>query len=371
MKVLITGGAGFIGSHTTDLLIEKGYDVRVLDNLEPQIHGGKKPDYLNPKTEFINGDINNTDVWQKSLLGVDAVIHLAAMTGIGQSMYRPSYYLNTNVIGTSKFYNLLLDNPKIRNNIRKIIVAGSKTIYGEGAYKCKTHGIVYPNQRTLEQLNKKEWEVCCPLCNENMEPIGIKEDKPPQNLSIYALSKYATEKIAMMFGNAFQIPTTVFRAFSCYGPRQSLNNPYTGVCSVFISRIKNNNPPIIVEDGKQLRDYIYIEDMARANLLALEKGNETEIYNVGTGNPTNVLTVAKTIINALGSNIEPVITQEFRVGDNRHDFADISKIEKGLGFKPKWTFKRGIEELVKWSQNIKATDKFDIAESERKKYFGG
>lgn len=371
MKVLVTGGAGFIGSHVTDLLIEKGHDVRILDNLETQIHGGKKPDYVNTKAEFIKGDISSMDVWKKSLENVDAVIHLAASTGIGQSMYQPLKYLSSNIIGTTILYELLLNNPDIKKSIKKIIVASSKTIYGEGSYKCKTHGVIYPEQRTIEQLKKKEWELHCPYCNEEMEPVGIKEDKPPQNLSIYALSKYSTERIAMMFGNAFQIPTTAFRGFSCFGPRQSLNNPYTGVCSIFISRIKNNNQPVIYEDGKQLRDYVYVEDFATAILLALEKGNKTDSYNVGTGVPVNLMDVTKTIAGVLGSDIEPKITGEFRVGDNRHDFADVSKIKKDLGFKPKFTFRKGIEELIKWSQDIETTDKFGQAEMERKKYFGG
>ncbi len=371
MKVLVTGGAGFIGSHVTDLLIEKGHEVRILDNLDVQIHGGKKPDYTNHKAEFIKGDISSMDLWKKSLESIDAIVHLAASTGIGQSMYQPLKYLSTNVIGTTMLYELLLNNPEIKKNIKKIIVASSKTIYGEGSYKCKTHGVVYPEQRTIEQLKNKEWELRCPCCNEEMEPVGIKEDKPPQNLSIYALSKYSTERIAMMFGNAFQIPTTALRGFSCYGPRQSLNNPYTGVCSIFISRIKNNNQPIIYEDGKQLRDYVYVKDFANAIFLALEKGSKTDSYNVGTGVPVSLIDVVKTIADVLGSDIEPKITEEFRVGDNRHDFADISKIKKDLGFKPSFTFNKGIEELIKWSQDIDTVDKFGQAEVERKKYFGG
>lgn len=370
-KILITGGAGFIGSHVTDFLIEKGHDVRILDNLESQIHGGEKPDYINPKAEFIKGDISNIDVWKKSLDKVDTIIHLAASTGIGQSMYQPLKYLNSNIIGTTILYELLLNNPEIRKNIKKIIVASSKTIYGEGSYKCKNHGVIYPEQRTIEQLKKREWELKCPHCDEEMEPVGIKEEKPPQNLSIYALSKYSTERIAMMFGNAFQIPTIAFRGFSCYGPRQSLSNPYTGVCSIFISRIKNNNKPIIYEDGKQLRDYVYVEDFATAIFLALEKGNKIDSYNVGTGVPVSLIDVVKTINDIMGLEIEPEITGEFRVGDNRHDFADISKINKDLGFRPRFTFRKGIEGLIEWSKDKETTDKFGQVEKERKKYFGG
>jgi len=369
MKVLVTGGAGFIGSHTVDLLIKKGYDVRILDNLEAQVHGRKKPDYINPRAEFNLGDITNPKNWENALDGVEAVIHLAAMVGVGQSMYQPIRYLDANTTGTAKFYEILINNPKIRKNIKKIIVASSKSIYGEGAYVCKNHDVVYPGLRPIEQLEKKDWEVHCPFCDEHVKPVGITEEKLPQNLSVYALSKFDTERLALMYGHSFGIPTTAFRYFNVYGPRQSLNNPYTGVCAIFISRVKNNNPPIIFEDGEQVRDFIYIEDVARANLMALEKTDGIDVYNLGTGIPTSINGIAKTIISLFGSKVKPKITKDFRVGDNRHDFADISKIKKGLGFKPKWSLKKGFEELIEWSKTQEAIDKFEDAEKERMKYF--
>lgn len=371
MKVLITGGAGFIGSHTTDLLIEKGHEVMILDKLEQQVHGNKVPDYLNQKAEFVHGDITKVETWAKCLDGVDAVIHLAAMVGVGQSMYQPIRYLEANTFGTANLFKVLVENKILRKNIKKIIVASSKSIYGEGAYKCEEHGIVYPNLRPREQLERKDWEVYCPVCGKHVKPVGIREEKPAQNLSVYALSKFDTERLALMCGNAFGIPTIAFRYFNVYGPRQSLSNPYTGVCAIFMSRIKNGNPPIIYEDGNQMRDFICVEDIARANLLALENDKFlVDVFNVGTGKPASILEIAKTLSEIYGSRTEPEITEEFRVGDNRHDFADISKIKRSLSWEPEIELKNGLEKLVDWSEEQKSIDKFMQAEDERKKYLG-
>jgi dTDP-L-rhamnose 4-epimerase len=370
-KILITGGAGFIGSHTTDLLIKDGFKVRILDNFEAQVHGNEKPSYLNPEAELFTGDCTSKEDLLNALKNVDAVIHLAAVTGIGQSMYKPFHYLNTNTVGTSNLYQILIDNPDIRKNLKKIVIASSKTIYGEGTYSCRTHGTVYPDSRTVEQLKRKDWEVHCPICNEYVKPVGTTETKPPQILSVYALSKYDTEEMALMYSKIFEIPTIVFRWFSVYGPRQSLNNPYTGVCSIFINRVKNKNQPIIFEDGKQLRDYVYVEDIARLNLQVIKESINTNIYNVGTGSPVSVLEVAETVIDILDIPVEPSVTENFRAGDNRHDFADISKVKKDLKFKPKHDFKDGIKKLIEWSESEKPVDNFETAESERKKYLGG
>jgi dTDP-L-rhamnose 4-epimerase len=369
MKVLITGGAGFIGSHTTDLLIDNGYKVTILDNLEPQIHQSQIPNYLNSNVEFLQGDITDINFLEKALKDIDVVIHLAALVGIAQSMYQPSRYLSVNTVGTANLYELLLKRPDIKKNIKKIIILGSKTIYGEGTYECKNCGIIYPPLRSKEQLEKKDWEVHCPNCNEYAKPVGIKEDKPPNILSVYALSKYDTEKLAMNFSFALDIPTFIFRGFSIYGPRQSLNNPYSGVIAIFSNRIKNKKPPIIFEDGRELRDYIYIEDVARLIELSLKNDNYG-IYNVGTGVPTSVLEIANQLTNIFDSDVECKITQEFRVGDNRHDFADISKIEKELKFKPKWKLRQGLEKFVEWSDTQKTIDLFEKAEAERKSRLG-
>lgn len=370
MKILITGGAGFIGSHTADLLIEKGHGVRIMDTFDRQIHQGKRPDYLNAKCEVVAGDVRDPAAWKKCLIGIDAVIHLAARTGIGQSMYEPMSYSDTNVLGTAAFYDLLLKNPELRRGIKKIIVASSKTIYGEGTYKCKTHGTVYPETRTLEQLKENDWEIHCPICGEYVVPIGIKEDKPPQTPSVYGMTKFSTERLAVMLGNALSIPTVAFRYFSAFGPRQSLNNPYTGVCSIFLSRIKNGNSPVIFEDGKQLRDYVFVKDVARSNLIAIEKDDCAGVYNIGSGSPSDLIGLSSVLSDVLGLDVQPEITGKFRVGDTRHDFADISKARKELGYRPEWDLKSGIQQLVEWSEGQHPEDRFDAAEAERKRFFG-
>jgi len=369
MKVLVTGGAGFIGSHTVDRLIEDGNKVFVLDNFEPQVHQNKKPDYLNPDVDYILGDITKKENWLKVLKKVDSIIHLAAMVGVGQSMYQPVRYLLANTIGTSNMFEILVNKPEIRKNIQKIIVASSKSIYGEGAYECKTHDVVYPRLRTREQLERKDWEVHCPVCGEYVKPVGITEEKPVQNLSTYALSKYDTERIAVNFGFMLKIPTIAFRYFNVFGPRQSLNNPYTGVCAIFSSRIKNKNPPVVFEDGNQVRDFIDVRDIVEANILALNS-EKSGVLNVGTEKPTSILEIARTLIDVFDSDVDVKITEEFRPGDNRHDFAGISKIRKELSFKPKYSLREGMEKLVEWGKRKEAIDMFDKAEKERRKYLG-
>ncbi|MBI2546200.1 SDR family NAD(P)-dependent oxidoreductase [Candidatus Woesearchaeota archaeon] len=370
MKILVTGGAGFIGSHTVDLLIENGYQVRVVDNLLQQVHQGRKPAYLNKKAEFVQGDVSEFSGWKKWLQDVDVVIHLASMAGLAQSMYEPRAYCNSNVMGTANFYETLVKEPELRKQVKKIIVASSKTIYGEGAYKCREHGMQYPELRTLQQLQKKDWELHCPVCNGTMEAVAIPEEKPAQNLSVYALTKYTTEKLALMFGSTLDIPTIAFRYFSVFGPRQSLSNPYTGVCSIFLSRIKNKQEPVVFEDGNQFRDFIFVEDVAQANLLAVKKGNKTSAYNVGSGIGTTINEVAKVEAELLGITVKPQVTHDFRYGDTRNDLSDNAKVHKDLGFKPQHSFKQGIQKLIEWGETQEAVDNFEKAESERKKLLG-
>jgi len=371
MKVLVTGGGGFIGSHTVDLLLDGGYDVRILDNFEEQVHGKTRPDYLNSKAELMNGSITDKLSWVKALNGIDAVIHLAAMVGMGQSMYQPVRYMMVNTVGTAAMYEAIIENPEIKRSITKIVGASSKSIYGEGSYLCAEHGVVYPGSRPVWQLEKGDWEVRCPKCGEHVKPVGITEEKPAQNLAAYSLSKYDTERLMLMFGDALKIPTTAFRFFNVYGPRQSLSNPYTGVAAIFLSRLKNGNSPVIYEDGQMIRDFIYVEDIARANVLALEKAKGTDVFNLGTGKTTTIEQISRTLAELLGLEIEPTITNTFRAGDNRHDYADISKVERVLGFKPKWSLREGMEKLIEWSETQKAEDRFDQAERERLKYLGG
>ena len=370
MRILVTGGAGFIGSHTVDLLIENGYEVRIVDNLLQQVHQGKKPAYLNRKAEFVKGDVADPAGWKKWLKDTDVIIHLASMAGLAQSMYEPAAYCNANIQGTANLYETLIKNPELSKKIKTIIVASSKTIYGEGAYKCKQHGLQFPELRPLEQLQRHDWELHCSKCNKTMETAAIPENKPAQNLSVYALTKYTTEKLALLYGTPLNIPTIAFRYFSVFGPRQSLSNPYTGVCSIFLSRIKNKQQPVIFEDGNQVRDFIFVADVARVNLLAVQKADATAVYNVGSGIGTSIYQVAATVSKVLGAKVQAQVTNDFRYGDTRNDLSDNGKVERELKFKPRYSFTDGIKELIKWGETEKAVDSFEKAELERKKLLG-
>lgn len=367
-RVLVTGGCGFIGSHTVDKLVEKGYDVRVLDNLEYQVHRGRIPNYFNPKAEYMIGSVRSASILKKALEDVDYVIHLAGMVGMIQAFWQAKKYMDVNAGGTGMLFETILKTQKFRGQIKKVVVASSKSLYGESAYVCKEHGMVFPNQRPIEQLEKKEWEVRCPSCSKEVSPVGIPEEKPPQNLTPYTLSKYTTERLAMSYSYALNIPIVAFRYFNVYGPRQSLSNPYTGVIAVFMSRYKNGNPPLIVEDGKEQRDFIYVADVAWANVEALEKGSG--VYNLGTGKPHSVNEIAKSIGKALGSSVEPKVTEEFRPGDSRHDLADISRFTRDFGKHNFVDLDEGLRKLVEWGRNAEAIDLYDTSEMERKRYFG-
>ena len=357
-RVLITGGAGFIGSHTADILVEDGFKVRILDNLEPQAHS-HLPSYLNDYVDFIRGNVCDSSIWIQALKDVEYVIHLAGVVGISQSMYQPARYLRSNSLGTSIFYEVLLSRNDIRKKIEKVIVASSKTIYGEGSYICEKDNLVYPEIRSAEQLRNCNWEIPCPICGREIKPVGVMEDKPPQNLSPYALSKYNVERLSLIYGDVLDLPTVAFRYFSAYGPRQSLSNPYSGVCAIFISRMKNRKPPVIFEDGKQLRDFVYVNDIAKVNLLALKKRSSNGCYNVGSGKPTSIKKLSTVLSGIMDYSGDKEIRNEYRVGDTRNDFADISKIQRDFGFKPSWDLKNGLEELVKWSIGESAEDHFE------------
>lgn len=367
-KVLVTGGLGFIGSHTVDELIKRGYEVKVLDNLEYQVHGGIIPKYKNEDALYIHGDIRHRKSWISALQDVDYIIHMAGSVGIGQSFWESKKYVDTNVSGTALLYELLTKNVNLRKRINKIVVASSKSLYGEGSYMCENHGLQAPDVRPIAQLKRKEWEVKCPICGSDMVATGVKESKYPQNLNPYSLSKYATERLAMDYSYSLGIPTVAFRYFNIYGERQSLSNPYTGVMAIFISRIKNNNSPFLFEDGKQLRDYIYVKDVAKFNVDALNKGNG--VYNLGTGTAFSLLGIVKMLNNALGTNIHPTVSNEFRPGDNRHDFADISTLFRDFEKRKFTPLEKGIKILAKWSENIDSVDRFEKEEKERKKFMG-
>ncbi len=369
MKILITGGAGFIGSHLVDGLIEKGFkDVIIYDNLEPQVHPGSKiPSYLNKKARFIRGDVLDYEKFKKVILDCDVVFHLAAIVGVGQSQYEVKKYVDINIGGTARLWDIIA-NAQPQKRPHKVIVAGSMSSYGEGIYKCPKCGAVKPPLRTSEQMSRGDWELFCPYCGSKVKPIPTPESTPLISNSIYALTKKAQEEMSLIMGRTYNVPTTVLRFFNVYGSRQSLSNPYTGVAAIFMSRIKNDNPPVIYEDGLQTRDFVYVGDVAQALILSMKKSSaDYEVFNVGTGTPVTIKEVAEIIAKIYGKNIKPQITYKFRKGDVRHCYADISKIQKLLGFRPQVSFEDGMRHLIEWARRETAVDKFDRATLELKK----
>lgn len=366
-KVLVTGGAGFIGSHTVDLLTEKGYEVTILDNLELQVHQGKLPDYLNAEATFVQGDIRDRQLLKQLIKNADAIIHLASAVGVGQSMYQIEKYIDYNTRGTATLLDVLVNT---ENSVRKLIVASSMSIYGEGKYYCEEcNEVKYPSIRSEEQLRSKVWDPLCPNCKKPLTPIPTDEDKPLMPTSIYAMSKRHQEEMCLLIGRTYGIPTVALRYFNVYGPRQSLFNPYTGVCAIFLSRILNNKPPYIFEDGNQTRDFVHVKDVARANLLALERSSaDFHAINIGTGNPISISQIAEMLIEACKADLKPYISQEYRKGDIRHCYADISKARKLLDYYPQQDLKRGLKELTEWAKEHKwnAIDLFEKALKELK-----
>jgi len=360
-KILVTGGAGFIGSHLVDKLVSDGHRVRILDNLEPQVHSGV-PSYLNPEAEFIKGDIRNEDDLNRALKDTEIVFHYVAMVGVGQSMYQIRKYTEVNTCGTAKLLEILVNRTR---NVEKLIIASSMSIYGEGAYKCQGCGVVYPKLRSELQLQAAEWELPCPKCGGTAEPVDTDEDKPLHPTSVYAISKRDQEEMCLAVGRAYGIPTVALRFFNTYGSRQSLSNPYTGVCAIFLSRIRSNKPPLIFEDGRQLRDFVSVHDIVQASLLAMNKAEaDYESFNVGTGKPITISDVARTLIKLCGKKLEPQLAAKYRAGDIRHCYADISRIRSKLKFKPKVNFEAGMKELIEWSESAQFDDKTQQAQDE-------
>lgn len=356
-KILVTGGAGFIGSHLVDALIDEGHDVTVVDSLEPQVHGdsGDPPDYLNPKARFVKGDVRDRVLMEKLIRDAEILFHKAAAVGVGQSMYQVEKYVDMNSRGAS----VILDVVASRNhNLKKMIVASSMSIYGEGAYRCPSCGPVYPHLREDEQLQKRQWEHLCPTCGAALEMAPTDENKPLYPTSVYAITKRDHEELFLTVGHAYQVPTVALRYFNVYGPRQALSNPYTGVAAIFSSRLLSGQPPLIFEDGKQSRDFIHVNDIVRANLCVLRTDRaDYKSVNIGTGRATSVLQVAETLARLMGNNIEPKIVGKFREGDIRHCVADVSRAKELLGFEAQVTFEEGMKELVGWVRNQTCEDR--------------
>jgi dTDP-L-rhamnose 4-epimerase len=358
-KILILGGAGFVGSHTADALLQQGHSVIVFDNLSKQVHSTGFPSYLSREVEFIEGDVRDLSALRKVLPKVDAIYHLAAAVGVGQSMYQIADYTAANIQGTANLLQAILDT---RSTPQKLVVASSMSIYGEGRYCCPTCGPMAPVPRSITQLRNKLWELRCPSCHDNLVPSPTDEQKPLQCTSIYALSKKAQEEMVLVFGQTYGIPAVAFRYFNIYGPRQALSNPYTGVAAIFASRLLNAKAPVVFEDGMQMRDFVNVRDIVQANLLALNSsGADGRALNVGSGQPVNIAQVAHEIARMLGPEIEPKISGTYRAGDIRHCYADISKISTALGYSPQVSFREGIAELVAWLESQKADDHIDEA----------
>ncbi len=363
-KILVTGGAGFIGSFLVDKLVDLGYQVRILDNLEDQVHQGKKPTYLNKEAEFIEGDVRDYSDFKEATRRVDAIFHLAAAVGVGQSNYQIGKYMDTNAGGTANLFDILVNS---KNEVKKVITISSMTGYGEGNYFCKKCGIVRPGLRDEKQLKKKDWNLYCQTCQNIVDPIPTDEKALDCPNSIYGLSKKVQQDLSFLIGSIYKIPVVVLRGFNIYGPRQSLSNPYTGVTAIFISRLKNNKEAVIFEDGLQTRDFVSVHDVVDAFVLSLENEEANkQIFNIGSGKGTTILEVAKTLSKLLGKSELITINKEFRKNDIRHCFADISKAKKILDWKPKIGLEEGFRELIAWSGTEIAEDKFFRAQQELK-----
>jgi dTDP-L-rhamnose 4-epimerase len=361
-RILITGGAGFIGSHLADELLGAGHEVRVLDSLIPQVHGPdrRRPAYLDPSVELIVGDVRDPEMVRTALRNIDAVYHFAAMVGVGQSMYEVATYTGVNNVGTAVLLEALVQSPPER-----LVVASSMSLYGEGLYRTADGRLVPGYERPVDQLKAGDWELHDPD-GEPWEPMPTPETKAPSLASVYALSKFDQERLCLLIGRAYGFPAVALRFFNVYGPRQALSNPYTGVLAIFASRLMNGRAPMVFEDGLQRRDFVSVYDVARAARLALETpASAPSIYNVGSGHSYSVNEIALRIADVLGrSDLTPEITRQYRVGDIRHCFADITLARTALGYAPAVDLDQGIEELAGWLEGQVAVDRVAEARAE-------
>ena len=384
-NILITGGAGFIGSHLADELLEHGYHVRVLDNLSEQVHGvpetaanGSGPNgsggngfhpgrehptpYLDPDVELIEGDVRNPEAVHRALDGIDAVFHLAALVGVGQSMYEIDRYISVNDGGTAVLLQAIIDREE---PLERLVVASSMSLYGEGAYRDCAENIVAGRSRGLDQLRQGSWELM-DGAGEPLQPVPTPESAMPNLTSVYALSKYNQEQMCLIVGRSYDIPTVGLRFFNTYGPRQALSNPYTGVMAIFAARLLNDRPPLIYEDGCQLRDFVSVYDVATACRLALESPDAAgEAINVGSGEPHTIAEIAQRMAHALDRpQLQAEVTNEYRVGDIRHCYPDMTKARDLLGFQPEVSLELGMIDLADWLSGQTAVDNVDAAQSE-------
>lgn len=360
---LITGGAGFIGAHLASTLLRGGDQVRVLDSLLPQVHGdGGRPAHLDPEAELVVGDVRDPEAVSKALVGVDRVVHLAARVGVGQSMYELAEYTDVNTRGTAVLLQALLDQP-----VGRLVVASSMSVYGEGLYVDPSGNPVNNVERSRSQLEAGRWDPVGPG-GEPLTPVPTPESKPPALSSVYALNKFDQERLFLLFGHAYKVPTVALRFFNVYGPWQALSNPYTGVLAIFASRLLNGRPPLIFEDGAQQRDFVSVHDVASACQLALEVGDAAaagQVLNIGSGSSISVAAIASELAAILDRpDLVAEITGKVRVGDIRHCFADIDRARTVLGYEPEVSLAEGMSELAQWLQGQVAVDAVDAAAAE-------
>jgi dTDP-L-rhamnose 4-epimerase len=365
--ILVTGGAGYIGSHLVDALVARDYRVTVLDNLEPQVHrSGTWPSYANPGARYVRGDVRDRAAFEPLVLESEAVVHFAAAVGVGQSMYQVDRYVDVNTRGTSLLLDILAN---AAHRVEKLIVASSIGVYGEGAYQCATHGPVAPPIRPEAQLAARDWEQRCPVCHAHVSSVPTPEDKALYRDNIYSMTKYHQEEMVLLIGKTYSIPAVATRFFNVYGPRQSLSNPYAGVAAIWLSRLLNGKPPVVFEDGGQLRDFVSIHDVVDCLVLMLEtSGADGLPVNIGSGETVTILEIARLLNRLLGTSIEPEVTRAGRTFDIRHNTADITRARQTLGFAPKVSLEQGFTELIEWARTTPdvAEDFFDRAMDELK-----
>lgn len=367
-KVVVTGGAGYIGSHLVDALVERGYDVTVFDSLDPQVHRSHAwPTYANRRARYVRGDVTHRETLRSLIHEAEAVVHFAAAVSVGQSMYQVERYVNVNTRGTALLLDLVVNE---RRDLAKLIVASSVGVYGEGAYGCRHCGAVFPAHRPPEQLAAKDWEPRCHTCRLSLQPLPTSEVAPLYCDNIYSMTKRHQEEMALVLGRTYGIPTVAPRFFNVYGPRQSLSNPYAGVAAIFLSRLLNDRQPVVFEDGGQLRDFVSVHDVVDGLILLLERSEADYLaVNLGSGHPISILELAEALARLLGKSIAPRVLNLGRTFDIRHCFADIGLARETVGFAPKVTLDVGMAELIEWARGSSefAVDLFDTALSELEK----
>lgn len=367
-NILITGGAGFIGSFLTDYFLSSGHTVRILDNLDPQVHPHGAPAYLNNRAEFRQADIRDKQAVYDALEGIDVVIHAAAAVGVGQSMYRVQHYVDTNAGGTAVLFECLIDR---KQTLKKLIVFTSMTGYGEGVYRRPSDGsLLRVAIRSQEDIARFGWDLADPATGEILEVYPTPEDSALLARNVYALAKRWQEDLALSLGEVYDIPTTCLRLFNVFGPRQSLSNPYTGVLAIFLSRLLNGERPVVYEDGRQSRDFVSVHDVVRAVDLAIQNPvTNGQVFNIGTGIAREVGEIASTLARLIGrEDIEPNITGQFRKGDIRHCVADLTRSRSILGFEPQTKWEDALQEIIAWSETTEKVDNFQQVDQELRKH---